>query len=329
MFGELFVFLVLALVVALPRIMRRPGPPRQLAFERIPDTALSDVQAALFRRLDEQLETLQYRPVFNIRVPNLPGANLSRFYSNRTDPALVLTSLLRVQVPNAPGQNVDYVEIITRWQDGTELSTSNVHIGSPLARLPWKIVQRFPGLDGVKLKERHDAAARDIAKELRWIPEGEILDQWQEAHRRWCEHQESEGRFRFDPAAGRYLLTQSTGLRGIANYVNPFAGPIAWSRAIAAGVFGALLPTLGLLALASRSHATVPVPAPVLRAGLFALCGVAAGLAFPQRYFAWSLLLSLVPATLLPPVSQALAVAWVLTVAHWGARWQNARRRLL
>ena len=72
----------------------------------------------------------------------------------------------------------------------------------------------------MKLKERHDAAARDIAKELRWIPERGILDQWQEAHRRWCEHQESEGRLRF-------------------------------------------------------------------------------------------------------------AVAWVLTVAHWGARWQNARRRLL
>ncbi|HLQ22804.1 MAG TPA: hypothetical protein VK132_06350 [Gemmatimonadales bacterium] len=329
MFGELIVFMVLALVVGLPRITRRPGPPRQLVFERVPDGTLSDVQAAFFRRLDQQLEALHYRPVFNVRAANLSGANLSRFYSNPTDPALVLTSLLRVRVRNAPGQNLDYVEIITRYQDGTELATSNVGTASPLARLPWKVVQRFPGLDAVKLKERHDAAARDIAKELRWIPEGEILDQWQEAHRRWCEHQESEGRLRFDAAAGRYLLTRSTGLRGIANYVNPFVGPIAWPRAIAAGVFGALLPTLGLLALASWSHATVPVPVPVLRAGLFALCGAAAGIAFPQRYFAWALLLSLVPATLLSPVFQALAVAWVLTVAHWGARWQNARRRLL
>ena len=282
MFGELIVFIVLALFVGLPRIMRRPGLPQQLEFERIPDAALSDVQAALFRRLDERLEPLQYSPVFNIRVPNLPGANLSRFYSNRTDPALILTSLLRVQVPNAPGQNMDYVEIITRWQDGTELSTSNVDIGSPLARLPWKIVQRFPGLDGVKLKERHDAAARDIAKELRWIPDGEILDQWQETHRRSCEYQETEGRFKCDAATGRYLITQSTGLRGIAQFVNPFSGPISWSRAFAAGLFGALLPTLGLMGLASASHASVPVPATFTRIGLFALCGAAAGLAFPR-----------------------------------------------
>jgi hypothetical protein len=124
-------------------------------------------------------------------------------------------------------------------------------------------------------------------------------------------------------------MTQSTGVRGIANFVNPFSGPISWPRALAAGLFGAVLPTLGLMALASGSLASVPVPAPFARVGLFAVCGAAAGLAFPQRYFAWGLLLSLVPATLLPPVSQAFAVGWVLTVAHWGARWQNARRRLL
>jgi hypothetical protein len=240
-----------------------------------------------------------------------------------------LTSLLRVQVPNAAAQNADYVEIISRYQDGTEISTANIDTASPLAPVPWKIVQRFPGLDVVKLKERHDRTARDIGKELRWIPEGEILEQWQETHRRWCEHQEREGRFRLDRASGHYLMTQSTGLRGIAQFVNPFSGPISWPRAFAAGLLGALLPTLGLMALASGSHASVPVPATFVRVGLFALCGAAAGLAFPQRYFAWGLLLSLVPATLLPPVSQAFAIAWVLAVAHWSARWQNARRRLL
>jgi hypothetical protein len=112
------------------------------------------------------------------------------------------------------------------------------------------------------------------------------------------------------------------------NFVNPFAARVAWPRALTASVFGTLLPTLGLLTLASWSH-PVSIPAPLPIAGLFALCGAAAGLAFPQRYFAWALLLSLVPATLIPPLFQALAVAWVLTVAHWGARWQNARRRLL
>lgn len=328
MFGELIVFLLLALTVGLARVTRRPGPPRQLAFERVPDAALSEAQTVFFRRLDEALEALHYRPVFNIRVANLPGANLSRFYSNRAEPALILTSLLRVPVTNASAQNVDYVEIITRFQDGTELSTMNVDTASPLAGVPWKVVQRLPGLDVAKLKERHDATARGLSKELRWIPEAEILDQWQETHRRWCDHQEREGRFRFDAATGRYQMTQSTGLRGIANFVNPFSGPLSWPRALAAAVFGAALPTLGLLALASH-RASLPVAPRLVQVVLFAVCGAAAGLAFPQRYFAWALLLSLVPATLLPPVAQALAVAWVLTVAHWSARWQNARRRLL
>ncbi len=328
MFGELIVFLLLALTVGLARITRRPGPPRELAFEQVPDTALSEPQASFFRRLDERLEPLHYRPAFNIRAANLPGANLSRFYTNPTDPAMILTSLLRVQAAGSPGQNADYVEIITRYQDGTELSTANIGLASPLARLPWKTVQRFPGLDVVELKARHDAAAGKIAKELRWIPEAEILDQWQETHRRWCEHQEKEGRFRFDEATGRYSMTQSTGLRGIASYVNPFSGPVSWPRALAAVLLGAVAPTLGLLTLASAGH-PLSVPPPLARIGLFTVCGAAAGLAFPQRYFAWALLLSLAPATLLPVTSQAFAVAWVLTVAHWGARWRNARRRLL
>src|SRR5207249_10165087 len=114
------------------------------------------------------------------------------------------------QAAGSPGQNADYVEIITRYQDGTELSTSNVGIGSPLARVPWKTVQRFPGLDAVKLKDRHDGAAGKSAKELRWIPEAEILDQWQETHRRWCEHQEREGRFRPDAASNRNRPSRSS-----------------------------------------------------------------------------------------------------------------------
>jgi hypothetical protein len=329
MFGELVVFLLLALTVGLARITRRPGPPRDLVFERVPDTALSDVQAAFFRRLDEQLETLHYRPVFNVRVANLTGANLNRFYVNPADPAVILTSLLRVQAAGSHGANADYVEILTRYQDGTELSTANVGIGSPLAPVPWKTVQRFPGLDAARLKERHDRAASKIDKELRWIPEAEILGQWQETHRRWCDHQEREGRFRFDAASGRYLITQSTGLRGIMNFVNPFSGPVSWPRALAALLAGAVLPTAGLLALSSPRLPPLPVPMPLARIGLFAVCGAAAGLAFPQRHYAWALLLALAPATLLPAASQAFAVAWVLIVAHWGARWQNTRRRLL
>src|SRR5207245_475625 len=142
----LLLFLVLAFVVAVPRITRRRSVPRQLVFEEVPDSALAPVQAAHFARLDAAVRALQYGPVFNIRVANLAGQNLSRFYGCAADPAIVLTSLLRVRVKgSSEAHNLDYVEIITRYQDGTMLTTSNSPVASPFDRVPQRGTQRLPG----------------------------------------------------------------------------------------------------------------------------------------------------------------------------------------
>ena len=91
------VFLAAALLFAVPRITRLPGLPAALRFEEVPDSALSATQSAHLASLDAAFAGLHYRPVFNIRVANLPNANLSRFYTSDADPALLLTSLLRVR----------------------------------------------------------------------------------------------------------------------------------------------------------------------------------------------------------------------------------------
>src|SRR5215471_17618535 len=122
----LVVFVVFALLVGVPRITSGAGLPRRLAFEKVPDSALTEVQRTHLTRLDDVARELQYEPVFNVRVANLSGANLSRFYTNAADPALLLTSLLRsTPKPGRPGRSADYVELITRYTDGTSLTTIN------------------------------------------------------------------------------------------------------------------------------------------------------------------------------------------------------------
>src|SRR5262249_33468934 len=152
-------FLVLALLSGIPRILQLPGLPRVLAFEEVPDSALTPVQATHLSKLDAACGTLHYRPVFNIRVTNLPNANLSRFYLSSADPALILTSLLRVKTGKEGDRSADYVEIITRYRDGTYLATSSSGTRTPFDLPPRRVVQKFPGLDVARLKERHDQAA--------------------------------------------------------------------------------------------------------------------------------------------------------------------------
>ena len=114
----LVVFLLLALLVGVPRITRLPGLPRALHFEKVADAELTDAQRAHLARLDERVRALQYEPVFNIRVANLAGANLTRFYTNASDPAILLTSLLRsTATSRTGGRSVEYVEIITRYTE--------------------------------------------------------------------------------------------------------------------------------------------------------------------------------------------------------------------
>jgi hypothetical protein len=341
----LVVFLVLALVVGLPRILRLPGLPRELAFEEVPDAALTPAQSAHLSRLDALLDRLQYRPVFNIRVTNLPNPNLSRFYTSATDPALLLTSLLRVQTTGGgPAQNADYVEMITRYRDGTELTTLNSGVTTPFAQLPQRIVQRVPGMDPARMKERHDKAAAELlAREPLWLGPGDILERWRESHRRWCEHQEKQGLMRYERASDSYRLAAATGLRGIVNFLNPLGREVTPARLVAAIFFAAVLPSAAILALkapppnvADQVAAAVGLPAGVVANAAIAITlfagGVAIGLVFGQKHFVGTLALGLAPGLILARTSLgapliALAIMeWFAIQAH---AWRNRRRRLL
>jgi hypothetical protein len=345
--GELVVlgvFLVVALVVGLPRILRLPGLPRELAFEEVPDSALTPAQVAHLSRLDALLDRIQYRPVFNIRVTNLPNPNLSRFYTSATDPALLLTSLLRVQTAEGAAQNADYVEMITRYHDGTELATLNSPVTTPFADPPERITQRVPGMDPVRMKERHDKAAAELlAREPRWLGPGDILEGWRESHRRWCAHQEKQGRLRYEQATDHYRLSTATGLRGIANFINPIGREMTLPRFVAVLALATVLPTGVILTSRLPSPnpvdfvaAAVGVTPQVVSLAVLGLAmvagGVAIGLVFGQKHFAGTLAFGLAPAlilsrdSLIAPVIALALMEWTASLAH---AWRNRRRRLL
>jgi hypothetical protein len=338
-------FLVFALVVALPRILRLPGLPRELAFEEIPDSALTPAQSAHLSRLDAVLDRLQYRPVFNIRVTNLPNPNLSRFYTSPTDPAILLTSLLRVE-RSGKAQNADYVEMITRFRDGTELATINAAITTPFAPMPQRITQRVPGMDPERMKERHDGKAAELLpREPLWHGPGDILERWRESHRRWCQHQEKTGLMRYERASDSYRLSATTGLRGIANFLNPVGREMTPARFLAALFFAAVVPSAVILGVTSPEPNLANQAAVALGVGgaagfmanaavAIALVGggIAVGLVFGQKHFVGALALGLAPALLLArrslgaPLFTFALMEWVAIQAH---AWRNRRRRLL
>ena len=344
--GELLIVAIvvaLTLVVGLPRILRLPGLPRELLFEEVPDATLTAAQSAHLARLDALLDRIQFRPVFNIRVTNLPHANLSRFYTSAADPALLLTSLLRVRTSGVE-QNADYVEMITRYRDGTELATLNSAVTTPFAQVPQRVVQRVPGMDPVRMKERHDKAAAELlAREPLWLGPGDILERWRESHRRWCEHQETQGLLRYERSSDSYRLSASTGLRGIANFLNPLGREMTVSRLLAALVMAAVLPSAAILAvkapspnLADQAAVVLGLPAGVVANAAIAITlvagGVAIGLVFGQKHFVGTLALGLAPALILasrslPAPFMALgAMEWAAVQTH---AWRNRRRRLL
>ena len=340
----LAIFLVLALVFAVPRIKRLPGLPRELLFEEVPDSTLTAAQAGHLSRLDAAFATLHYRPLFNIRVPNLSNPNLTRFYTSDVDPALLLTSLLRVRVQGADAQNEDYVEMITRYRDGTVLTTLNSSVATPFDTPPGRVVQRFPGMDPLRLKARHDQGAVPlVVREPLWHARAEILQRWQESHREWCEHQVQVGRLRYEPSTASYRLSRSVALRGIVKFLNPLGREVTARRLAAAVLFGAILPTAGLLAfqaappstwpdLAARLHLPAALVANAILVALLAVAGAVAGLVFGQRHFVGALVLGLAPAMVLARVSLRapfLALAIVETSAALASGWVNQRRRLL
>jgi len=327
---------ILMLVLGLPRITRTISLPVQLQFVELPAQNLLAAQAEYFRQFDEKLNEIGYHAFTTFRVTNLAGANLNRVYTSTSDAARIMVTLL-TSMQRTSAQN--YVEVITRFQDGTILSSKNSSVSSVFADMPKKISQVFPGIqDVLELKRQHDARAVQLVdRQPLYRGPQTFLSDFQEYHQRFCEYQQSKSLLKLDRAAGVYRVTAWTGLRGIVNFLNPFADNFTLLRLVL-GLFAGALPVLLVLIkpapllyfIQSRLRIDAAMATLLLLAIANTGAGMALGFLFGRKSFIWAFLLGYLPARFihLPVPYRVFWGLWMAFVAHTVARWLIARKRL-
>jgi hypothetical protein len=332
-------------LVGLPLIVGRVRVPRRVVFEPVPEAELTPGQAAYFARLDAELAELYYFPAGTRRATNLQGRALVRTYLSSADQAIILMNLMTSGVEGAAESPMNYLEIVTHYGDGTVLSTRNAEISDVLETLPGHIIQERKSLRAAaRLKAEHDRKAAELLVHgpLHMRPE-DFERVFDEFHERWCCHQLQRGLLLVvasDPS--RLRPTVTTGLRGVANFLNPFADNFSWPRLAVGLLVGIALPTAAALWLAGPGGVQVErlaaasglSPLQCTLAGfalLLTLTGAIVGWLFTGKAFVWSFLLSYLTLRLVGPLAigaTAILSLWAGLVAGWAAA-RRAHRELL
>jgi hypothetical protein len=324
------------LLVGIPAITRSVWLPRDLTCESVSPELLTPGQAAFFESYDKKLAEVGYFPLSTFRATNLKGINLNRAYINSSDPARCTLTMMSI---NGNSYTTCF-EIVTRFADGTRLSTKNTQLSSVLAIMPNRIVQSFPGIDDpVELKHRHDQKAETLQSRMpEFRPQISYFDDLREYHRQYCQYQESKKLLRFDSRADLYRATYWTGFRGVANFLNPIADNFTVRRFLLGVLFGAAPP---LIVATQHAHiaawlTTISVGSPSFMANLLTpiactIAGVAVGSIFINKNFIWAIVLGYLPGKLLgitagPTLGYGIYMA---VVADLAARALIARRKLL
>lgn len=331
----------LALLVGVPAIRLGLWLPRYLEFETVPDDALTSAQRAHYERLDLSLAPLAYFPRLTFST-NLQGATLSRVYLCDHDTAVLGAHCLRganvIDESQASGTN--YMEWITRYEDGTTLMTQNVELSEAFDRMPHQIKQKYVGVSDPKaLKQRHDRRGIELlSRQPRSPHRGDMLAEYRDHHVRFCDFQASRGLLLPVGPDGRHRVTVKTALRGVLNFFNPLADNFTLPR-LAAVLFGAGLPLLVTWLLDPQAPGrpaglpTVPQIGDLSRwiaLGIaYGVGGAVVGYVFNTKHLVWAALLGYLPLRLLeaPAGPAALAALWMAVVAERVAHFRQ--RRLL
>ncbi len=343
---QIFAIVVAAFfVIGLPMITKKVSLPTRVNFEDVPEHELTAGQAQYFTALDSGLLELGYRPVYNKRPTNMQGRALIRTYFNAADPAIVMMNLMTSEVEGSGEHPMNYLEIVTRYGDGTILSTRNAEISEVLEELPEHIIQERRGLrDPVALKGVHDRRAAELLAKgpMHSRPE-DFEPVFHEFHERWCRHQVERGLLvHCDGDANRLRPTVKAGLRGIANFLNPLADNFTIARFLTVLVIGVVVPVVAVLWLtgpgtfvisrvASSSGFAPATCVVAFLAVVLTVAGVIVGLLFTNKGFLWSFLLTYVVLRLVGPTSIGATFflsLWTGLVADWSATRRNRRLNL-
>jgi hypothetical protein len=317
-----------------------------VAFEEVSDHELTPAQTQYFAVLDPQMHELGYRPTINRRATNMQGRALIRPYLSEVDPAIVMMNLMTTELEGSGEHPMNYLEIATRYGDGTILSTRNADISDVLEPHPQQIIQERRGLrEPAALKAAHDRKAEELLTRGPTFSRAEDFEPvFHEFHERWCRHQIERGLLvpRGDDAE-RLRPTVKAGLRGIANFLNPLADNFTVFRFLTALVFGLVVPVLtvlwltgpGSFVITRLASATGFAPTTCVIACLgvmLSLVGVVVGLLFLTKAFIWCFLLTYVLLRLVGPtgIGATLALSlWTGVVADWAGKRRQHRQKLV
>jgi hypothetical protein len=334
--GELvriFVTLGILFAVGIPAITRTVWAPTELKCEPVPPNSIDARQTAFFDSHDKKLAEIGFFPFSTFRVTNLQGTNLNRAYMSSTDPARCLLTLISIK-----GSFTNCLEIVTRFSDGTRLSTKNTELSTVLAVLPNRIVQQFPGIsDPIELKRRHDVKAATLQDRMpEFRPQSTYFADLNQYHVQYCQYQVSKNLFHFDAATGLYRATYLTGLRGVYNFLNPLADNFTVRRLLLGMLLGAAPPIIVATQhphiLAWLATATADYSFWLGNLILPAACtfsGVAIGSIFTKKNFIWAILLAYLPARLFSTGLSFGYAIYMAFVADFAARFLNSRRKLV
>lgn len=333
-------------VVGLPLITRKVSLPVRVVFEEVADTELTPAQSQYFATLDGKMHDLGYRPTTNRRPTNMQGRALIRTYLSQVDPAIVMMNLMTTELEGSGDQPMNYLEVMTRYGDGTILATRNAEISEVLEPLPEQIIQEGRGIsEPAALKTLHDRKAGEMLVHGPIFSRDEDFEPaFHEFHERWCRYQVERGLLvHSDDDPERLRPTVKAGLRGIANYLNPLADNFTIVRFITALVFGLVVPALTVLWLTgpgsfviARLAAATGFAPTICVIGVLAvvltIVGAVVGLLFVTKAFIWCFLLTYVLLRLVGPTGLGATFGlslWTGLVADWAGRRQQRRQKLV
>ena len=208
------------------------------------------------------------------------------------------------------------------------------------------MIQERRGLrDPASLKRAHDVKAEEFRiREPVFSRADEFEQAFHQYHERWCEHQVSRGLLRVvDGDEDRLRPTVKAGVRGIGNFLNPFADNFTPLRLLLVAIFGLLCPGAAILWLGGTGSPVVerlstltgldPIWCLIACLGVvFTVAGAVVGSLFVGKAFIWSFLLTYVLLRILGPpgwVTTLTLSLWTGGVAGWAARMRERRSTLV
>jgi hypothetical protein len=335
--------LALSLLVGVPLIRFGVWLPREVETQTLPDAALSDAQRAYYQPLDLALQASGFSPRLNFAVLNFPGPTLSRVYMADHDHAVLGAHLMRSRGAFDAGRPTshNYLEWITKYQDGTTLYTRNAQLGNVFDRMPEQLIRECPGLaDPAALKAVHDAKAQQLLQRgPLWAHGRDVLVDFRDFHRRFCDYQSARGLLVAGPGE-RWHPTLRTALRGVWNFFNPFADNFTPLRFVVIVLVGAGLPALAAWLTTPEAAYRPPgvpvwnVSAPLrlaVLAAAYTIAGAAVGWIFGLKTFIWATLLGYLPLRVLTPHPgiDLLLALWMAIVAERVAAIRSRREMLV